>query len=52
MRVKGSNQYKIPHINKLKLDREGCLPVQITCDYDLVERTMNIMGNNEAEVRM
>ena len=52
MTVEGSNKYKIAHINKQRLEREGRLPVQITCDYDLVERTMNILRNNEAEVRM
>ena len=33
MRVEGSNKYKIPHINNARLERDGCLPKQIGCDY-------------------
>ncbi|XP_057789677.1 uncharacterized protein LOC131006538 [Salvia miltiorrhiza] len=37
MKVQGSNKYKIPRVNKARLEREGCLPKQITCDPVLVE---------------
>ncbi|KAK1360341.1 hypothetical protein POM88_044815 [Heracleum sosnowskyi] len=37
MKDNGSNNYKIPHINKAGLERQGRLPCQIKCDQKLVE---------------
>lgn len=37
MKVKGSNNYKIPHTNKAGLQRRGQLPCQIRCDAELVK---------------
>lgn len=35
MKDHGGNQFKIPHMKKEKLAREGALPVSITCDSDI-----------------
>ncbi|CAE5958032.1 unnamed protein product [Arabidopsis arenosa] len=37
MRIGGSNNYKIPHIKKEALEREGLLPRQIKCDLTIKE---------------
>ncbi|XP_065877171.1 uncharacterized protein [Euphorbia lathyris] len=37
MKAKGSNKYKIPHINKVMLERQGNLPTQLKCDSELSE---------------
>ena len=37
MKVGGSNRYKIPHMSKAALERQGQLPRQIKCDKKLVE---------------
>ena len=36
MKAAGCNQYKIPHTNKEKLEREGRLPVSIICDPNVL----------------
>jgi hypothetical protein len=36
MKVQGSNKYKIPHVKKQSLERQGRLPVQIACEAELV----------------
>ena len=37
MKVKGSNHYKIPHLKKETLIREGHLPLSTKCDPILVD---------------
>jgi transposase-like protein len=37
----GSNNYRIPHMNKEKLQREGRLPVSISCSEALVTKLTN-----------
>ena len=34
----GSNDYKVPHMGKDRLIREGRLPVQLECSKELVEQ--------------
>lgn len=41
MKVGGSNNYKIPHLKKEALEREGLLPKQIICDPTIVESVRN-----------
>jgi len=36
MKVKGCNKFKIPHMNKDKLEREDRLPLQIGCELSLL----------------
>ena len=40
MKVHGSNKFKIPHMKKQSLERQGCLPLQITCEAPLVADAM------------
>jgi hypothetical protein len=36
MKVKGCNKFKIPHMQKKKLENENRLPLQISCDASLL----------------
>ncbi|XP_049383023.1 uncharacterized protein LOC125847448 [Solanum stenotomum] len=36
MKAKGGNNYKVPHMMKERLEREGNLPIQLSCDIDIV----------------
>ncbi|XP_010474143.1 PREDICTED: uncharacterized protein LOC104753613 [Camelina sativa] len=42
MKVVGSNKYKIPHMKKSTLERNGLLPKQLSCDAMLLEHVLNI----------
>ena len=37
MKVRGTNDYKILHMNKNSLERNGGLPRQVECDANLVK---------------
>jgi hypothetical protein len=37
MKIQSSNKYKIPHVNKEKLERKGLLLIQTKCDPMLVQ---------------
>ncbi|XP_074377622.1 uncharacterized protein LOC141719139 [Apium graveolens] len=39
MKTQGSNRYKIPHMNKGRLEKDDNLPRQLTCDVKLIEET-------------
>ncbi|XP_019099327.1 PREDICTED: uncharacterized protein LOC109132269 [Camelina sativa] len=41
MKIGGSNNYKIPHMRKEALEREGQLPKQIKCNSTIVENVRN-----------
>lgn len=43
MKVGGSNRYKIPHMSKAALERQGQLPRQIKCDKKLVEDVLSVL---------
>ena len=40
----GSNNFKLQHISKEKLRREGRLPVSISCKPDAVSQARNVLG--------
>lgn len=44
LKIEGSNKYKIPHVNKSRLEREGGLPTQVSCDYNLVQNVMTMLA--------
>ena len=44
MKAGGCNKYKIPHINKAKLESEGKFIVQLTCDTVLVQEVFQILN--------
>lgn len=41
LKVEGYNRYKIPHVNKARLDRKGLLPTQIVCDPIVIQNVRN-----------
>ncbi|XP_050207586.1 uncharacterized protein LOC126657009 [Mercurialis annua] len=43
MKAKGSNKYKIPHINKARLENLEELPNQLKCDASLVQEVMHYL---------
>ncbi|XP_019097494.1 PREDICTED: uncharacterized protein LOC109131248 [Camelina sativa] len=44
MKVRGSNKYKIPHLKKSTLEREGNLPSQMACDSVLVRDAITYLA--------
>ncbi|CAK8566040.1 unnamed protein product [Lathyrus sativus] len=45
MKVKGSNNYKIPHVKKDVMFHQGILPVELKCDGELVHEVMEYLAN-------
>ena len=43
MKLDGGNGYKIPHMNKSRLERMGVLPMRLSCDLSLCERVKGIL---------
>lgn len=46
MRTRSSHKYKILHIKKSTLEKEGQLPVQLKCSSELVHEVHNHLGGN------
>jgi len=40
IKVKGNNNYKIPHMQKQRLEREERLPLQISCEASLLDEAL------------
>ncbi|KAK8556340.1 hypothetical protein V6N12_002747 [Hibiscus sabdariffa] len=40
MKVNGGNNYKLPHIGKQKMERNGELPIQLHCDQVIVQEAL------------
>ncbi|KAI5385521.1 hypothetical protein KIW84_072209 [Lathyrus oleraceus] len=45
MKVRGSNNYKIPHIKKDVMLRQAILPAQLNCEKKLVEEVIECLQN-------
>jgi len=45
MKDNGGNKYKIPHMNKERLETQGMLPKALSCDRQLVERALELLSN-------
>lgn len=45
MKDNGGNKYKIPHMDKERLQAQGVLPKALSCDRQLVERALNLLSN-------
>ncbi|WCJ43833.1 hypothetical protein M5689_024546 [Euphorbia peplus] len=45
MKTRGYHGYKITHINKAKLERQGKLPVRLNCSAILVQDVMQYLNN-------
>jgi hypothetical protein len=48
MKVGGGNKYKIPHMNKERLDALGILPNRLGCDRQLYEIVVQSLGGEHA----
>ena len=44
MKAGGGNRYKIPHMNKERLEALGLLPRSLNCDRQLYESVMESLG--------
>jgi hypothetical protein len=44
MKDKGGIGYKIPHMGKEKMQREGRLPMALRCDGELYKKTLEIIA--------
>lgn len=44
MKAGGENKYKIPHMNKERLEALGLLPRSLNCDRQLYESVMESLG--------
>jgi len=44
MKVAGANKYKIPHINKERLETLGQLPLQIACEASIADQANAILA--------
>jgi len=58
MKVKGCNKFKIPHMQKDRLEKEGRLPLQIACEASLLLVSLQIRscklvyGANEKKMQI
>ena len=43
MKVGGGNNYKLPHMGKSGLQKNGNLPVTVQCDLELVKEVLKIL---------
>ncbi|GAA0147651.1 hypothetical protein LIER_07300 [Lithospermum erythrorhizon] len=43
MKFKGGKNYKIPHMKKDHLEKEGCLPVTLSCDHGLLREVVDYL---------
>ncbi len=43
MKASGGNKYKIPHMNKERLEALGILPKVLCCDHQLYERAVQLL---------
>ncbi|GJX37032.1 transposase, Tc1-like protein [Tanacetum coccineum] len=44
MKVQGGNNYQTPHIGKARLERQGMLPLQISCDANLINQVVSYLA--------
>ena len=44
MKLGGGNGYKIPHMNKERLERLGMLPTRLSCDLQLYQSVMLLLS--------
>ncbi|KAI5444169.1 hypothetical protein KIW84_012693 [Lathyrus oleraceus] len=48
MKINGSNKYKIPHMKKDMLYKQGGIPVQMSCDSSLVQEVTEYLQNYDS----
>jgi hypothetical protein len=47
MKVRGGNRYKIPHMNKSRLEALDILPKRLSCDYPLYQDVIQAATDND-----
>jgi hypothetical protein len=47
MKVRGGNRYKIPHMNKARLEALGTIPRRLSCDAQLYHDDIEFMQGND-----
>jgi hypothetical protein len=45
MKDNGGNRYKIPHVNKERLEAQGMLPKSLSCDREIVQKAIELLSN-------
>ncbi|XP_066375035.1 uncharacterized protein [Miscanthus floridulus] len=45
MKDNGGNMYKIPHMNKERLEAAGMLPKSLSCDREIVQKAIELLNN-------
>jgi len=45
MKDNGGNRYKIPHMNKPRLEAAGLLPKSLSCDREIVQKAIESLNN-------
>jgi hypothetical protein len=45
MKIKESNNYKIPHMNKATLERQDLLPISFTCPQSVLEEAEEALAD-------
>jgi len=45
MKDNGGNRYKIPHMNKPRLEAAGMLPKSLSCDREIVQKAIESLNN-------
>ena len=43
LKVNGGNNYRIPHIGKGRLERQGSLPLTIDCEHNLIDQVTSYL---------
>lgn len=47
MKIDGGNRYNVPHMNKERLESLNILPKSLDCPFDLYERVLQIVTNQQ-----
>jgi hypothetical protein len=50
MKVNGGNRYKVPHMNKARLEALGILPSRLDCARELYEMVLHTLNSQEPGV--
>jgi hypothetical protein len=45
MKDNGGNRYKIPHMNKERLEAQGMLSESLSCDREIVQKAIELLSN-------
>jgi hypothetical protein len=43
IKVKGANNYKLPHMGKAKLQHTENLPISLMCDYEILHNAQQVL---------